>query len=402
MMNDVKIKKLLRLAESKRRMLINSPEYGSIMIQLLLQLLNLDESRFTFSKLTPYKQNIELLAVYQEYVKNNLIMFSHRNVDLLDSSLEKSIYSSIEPQLVSKYIDSLVANNQDSFLILPLSILFLKVEEEKDEWFGHEVGAVLRKIEDDIVVSIIDKAEAQIQHRIQISPPIDKKVQSNGKKGIIEYQYKIKNSTENIEKLSKILGLGLWTDLKSVRKKMSLLKEHKMQELLFSELSTLSYSEGWGTKVGNYQHNPGNCFAKEVDGTIKFVLFDKPNPDLSKSESKQCLQEKIQHSSKNTKLYSTKEVSKDLVAIIEKQLEVLKFDPRVYKSLIAGIFQNYLHLKEVRQSCLLKKKIQIKEAGELYSQREFNIPKLQSTNIQLNDFKVNLKSISSENKKQRV
>ncbi|MDT2837484.1 hypothetical protein P7H50_11470, partial [Enterococcus durans] len=83
MYDDEKIKELLRVAQDKRYSLINSPEYGSIMIQLLLLLLNLDESRFGPDNVIPYKQNIELLAVYQEYVKCNLEMFSHRNIDLI-------------------------------------------------------------------------------------------------------------------------------------------------------------------------------------------------------------------------------------------------------------------------------------------------------------------------------
>lgn len=400
MYNDEKIEELLRVAHSKRYSFINSPEYGSIMIQLLLQLLNLDESRLGLSNAIPYKQNIELLAVYQEYVKHNLPMFSHRNVELLYSSLEKSIYGSIEPQLVSNYIDNLVANTQDSFLVLPLSTLLLKVEEGKNELIGHEVGAVVRKIEEDIVVSIIDKADTRIENRLQLSPP-DKNIQSNLKKGIVEYQYKINNSLEHIEQLSEILGLGLRTDLNYVCTKMMLLEEHKKQELLFSSLSKVSYSEGWGTKVGNYQYYLGNCFAKEIDGAIKFVLFDTSDADLLKSESKQSLQEKVQHCSPNPKRYSTKEVSKDIVAIIEKQLEVLQFDPHVYKSLLTEIFQHYLQLKEARQSCMFQKIIQTKEAKEIYSQRDFTIPKLQSTSIKPNEFKLNLKSLSSERRNNR-
>lgn len=95
MHDAVKIDSLLRLAKSKRHRLINSKEYGNILLQLLLQLFNLDSSHFTFPKLTPYKQNIELLSLYQEYVKYNSEIFSHRNIDLIESSLENSIYSSI-------------------------------------------------------------------------------------------------------------------------------------------------------------------------------------------------------------------------------------------------------------------------------------------------------------------
>lgn len=50
MHDQVKIDSLLRLAKSKRHRLINSKEYGSILLQLLLQLLNLDSSYFTFDK----------------------------------------------------------------------------------------------------------------------------------------------------------------------------------------------------------------------------------------------------------------------------------------------------------------------------------------------------------------
>lgn len=400
MLDEVKIDSLLRLAKSKRHRLINSKDYGEIMIQLLLQLLNLDSSHFSFSKLNPYKQNIELLAVYQEYLKYNLEMFSHRNIDLIDSSLENSIYSSIEPQLVSNYIDSLVVNNQDSFLILPVSIMFF--EEEENDWYGHEVGAILRKIEDDIVVSIIDKADTSIKDRLQVSPDIlDGKPQSNDKKGIVEYQYKIKNSPKNIEELSDVLKLGLLTDDEYIDKQVNILMEHKVQEIFFYELSSLAHSEEWGTKVGNYQQYLDNCFAKEIDGAIKFVLFDTSDADLLKSESKQSLQEKIQHCSLNPKRYSTKEVFKDIVAIIEKQLEVLQFDPHVYKSLLTEIFQHYLQLKEARQSSFVQKKIQTTEASKIYSQRDFTIPKLQSTSVKPNEFKLNLKSLSSEKKEQR-
>ena len=71
MPDEVKIDSLLRLAKSKRHRLINSKDYGEIMIQLLLQLLNLDSSHFTFSKLTPYKQNIELLSFISRICKTS-------------------------------------------------------------------------------------------------------------------------------------------------------------------------------------------------------------------------------------------------------------------------------------------------------------------------------------------
>lgn len=107
--------------------------------------------------------------------------------------------------------------------------------------------------------------------------------------------------------------------------------------------------------MGNYQQYLDNCFVKELDATIKFVLVNESKSDISKNISKKYLQEKIQHISKNTKICSTKIIYKDLIQIIDKQLELLKFDPLVYKKLISEIFQNYLHLKEARQSCFLQK-----------------------------------------------
>lgn len=200
--------------------------------------MNLDYSHFTFLKFTPYKQNIELLSLYQEYVKCNLEIFSHRNIDLIDSSLENSTYSSIQPQLLSNYIDRLVANNQDSFFIVPLTVILF--EEEKNDWYAYEVGAIIKKIEDEFVVCIIDKANTKIKDRIQVSPYIlDGKIQSNFKKGNVEYKYKIKNRPSNIEKLSNILELGLLTDLDNIDRKVNLLMEYKIQEILFSELSEL-------------------------------------------------------------------------------------------------------------------------------------------------------------------
>lgn len=95
-------------------------------------------------------------------------MFSHRNADLIGSSLENSIYSSIEPQLLGNYIDHLVINEPDSFLILPLTIVLL--EEEKD-WYAYEVGAIIKKMEDEIVVCTIDKANISIKNRIKLIHP---------------------------------------------------------------------------------------------------------------------------------------------------------------------------------------------------------------------------------------
>ncbi|ONN41149.1 MULTISPECIES: hypothetical protein [Enterococcus] len=165
-------------------------------------------------------------------------IFSHRNIDLIDSSLENSTYSSIEPQLLSNYIDRLVANNQDSFFIVPLTVILF--EEEKNDWYAYEVGAIIKKIEDEFVVCIIDKANTKIKDRIQVSPYIlDGKIQSNFKKGNVEYKYKIKNRPSNIEKLSNILELGLLTDLDNIDRKVNLLMEYKIQEILFSELSEL-------------------------------------------------------------------------------------------------------------------------------------------------------------------
>ncbi|ONN41150.1 hypothetical protein BTN92_13860 [Enterococcus mundtii] len=92
------------------------------------------------------------------------------------------------------------------------------------------------------------------------------------------------------------------------------------------------------TREGNYQQYLDNYFVKELDETIKFVLINESKSDISKTRSKKYLQEKIQHMSKNTKLYSTKAMYKDLIKIIDKQLEVLKFNPIVYKKLISEIF----------------------------------------------------------------
>ncbi|MGG5339893.1 hypothetical protein IGJ48_002599 [Enterococcus pernyi] len=102
------------------------------------------------------------------------------------------------------------------------------------------MGAIIKKIEDEFVVCIIDKANTKIKDRIQVSPYIlDGKIQSNFKKGNVEYKYKIKNRPANIEKLSNILELGLLTDLDNIDRKVNLLMEYKIQEILFSELSEL-------------------------------------------------------------------------------------------------------------------------------------------------------------------
>ena len=396
MYDEVKVNALLRLAKYKRHRLINSQEYGNIMLQLLLQLLNLNSSNFTFSKLEPYKPNIELLALYQEYVKCNSNLFSHRNTELIESSLEDSLYSSIEPKLLENYLVRLVNNNQDSFLILPLTVIFF----EEDDWYAHEVGAIIKKIEGDFVVSIIDKADILIKNRTQVSlHELDEENQYKRKKGIVEYKYKI--NRENAEQLSYILGSCLLTDMVNIKRKVDLLMENHIQELLFSELSALSMSEEWGTREGNYQQYLDNCFGKEVDATIRYVLFDREAHGTCNNVVNQSLQQKIEQISQNIKLYFTKDIYKDLTTIIDKQLELLAFDPLVYKPIISELFQKYLNMKELRKNCPFQKKIQAKEASVLYSQKDLSVRKLKPTNIKPSDFKNSVNLLVYEMKEQQ-
>ncbi|QED60000.1 hypothetical protein FUT28_08020 [Enterococcus durans] len=115
---------LKSLAITKRTEFLNSEQYGTSLIQLFVQLLNLMENNSPLSEYYFYKPNIELFSLYQDYLTLNEAKYQASDVSMLKRSLENSLYASIEPNLLEIEIHELKPNKKESFLVLPLTVIF--------------------------------------------------------------------------------------------------------------------------------------------------------------------------------------------------------------------------------------------------------------------------------------
>ena len=91
---------LKSLAITKRTEFLNSEQYGTSLIQLFVQLLNLMENNSPLSEYHFYKPNIELFSLYQDYLTLNEAKYQASDVSMLKRSFEYSLYASIEPNLL--------------------------------------------------------------------------------------------------------------------------------------------------------------------------------------------------------------------------------------------------------------------------------------------------------------
>ncbi|MGG5339303.1 hypothetical protein IGJ48_002000 [Enterococcus pernyi] len=135
------------LAQTKRKDFLNSNDYASIMTDIMLQILNLKDNSWKYQDLAHYKFNVELISLYNDYLTLNESDFKNRDILNLKKSLENSIYSTLEPRLLQDEIQNLITNEEDSFLVIPLSIF--QYDSSKNEWISHEVGSIIKKIRSD-------------------------------------------------------------------------------------------------------------------------------------------------------------------------------------------------------------------------------------------------------------
>lgn len=278
---------LKSLAITKRTEFLNSEQYGTSLIQLFVQLLNLMENNSPLSEYHFYKPNIELFSLYQDYLTLNEAKYQASDVSMLKRSLENSLYASIEPNLLEIEIHELKPNKKESFLVLPLTVIFYDCS---DNWLVHEVGCILRRAEDFIYLEIIDTSHLPIPTRKQPLPEImAPDTHFRHKKTIVNYFYSV--PIENKTKLTKLLTLGLtkienqFSEALFLKKNLDYAlakKKQGLQENFFAKLSTLAADEYYGDLVSTSQAFLGNCFAKQLDSTLKIVLGEKERSTIAK------------------------------------------------------------------------------------------------------------------------
>ncbi|MGM0145312.1 hypothetical protein IGJ94_001873 [Enterococcus sp. AZ153] len=388
------------LAQTKRKDFLNSNDYASIMTDIMLQILNLKDNSWKYQDLAPYKFNVELISLYNDYLTLHESDFKHRDILNLKKSLENSIYSTLEPRLLQDEMQNLITNEEDSFLVIPLSIF--QYDSSKNEWISHEVGSIIRKKSDLIEVEIIDKSGLFIPSRAKQTDYVWSQNHKNTPpKIIIDYHYYI--SIERISELSDLLSLGI-NNLETQKKSVFLLpfthefpnfSNSNIRDYFFTKLSTISNKEHYGNKISSYQAL-GNCFSKELDTTLKVALgkiqpsnyleplsMDRLNSYTSLSEYKL------------PNIKSTSTIYASLIAILMDRFESLKFMKEDYQTNLIELYNTYKYLKNCRQDSPFKKTLQTKLTNQLYSNSNLVISKTKRTNLSIDSSNMNLDYIKN-------
>lgn len=400
-MNSEKTYQTLKLlAQTKRKDFLNSNDYASIMTDMMLQILNLKDNSWGHQDLVHYKFNVELISLYKDYITLHESDFKDRNSLILKKSLENSIYSTLEPRLLQDEIQNLITNEEDSFLVIPLSVF--QYDSSKNEWISHEVGSIIRKRSDQIEVEIIDKSGLFIPSRVKKADYVwSQKHENTPPKIITDYHYFV--SLDKIPELSDLLSLGI-SNLKTQKERVLLVPfTHELPnfsnsniiDYFFTKLSTISSKEHYGNKISSYQAL-GNCFSKELDATLKVALgkiqtssylsplsMDRLNSYTSLSEYKL------------PNIKSTSTIYASLIAILMDRLESLNFVKDEYQTNLIEIFNTYKYLKNCRQDSPFKKTLQTKLTNQLYSSSNLVISKIQRTNLPIDSSNINLDHIKS-------
>ncbi|MCC4121973.1 hypothetical protein [Lactococcus lactis] len=388
MKEDEQYQILIKSAQNKRRVFVNSNEYATFLMNILVQMLNLNDSHYSQSDFTLYKPNIELLSFYKEYLELNGEFYKERNTIKMQYSLDSSLYASIEPELLSFELQRLECNNEDSFLIIPMTVAFW-IEEEND-WTIHEIALILKRIDMYITVEVVDKSVSYIKSR-DISPTriyrLNKEKLSS--KGIVSYCYEIE--LHNINQLANILKLGL----SDVRFQTREIKKIRCQEVFFSGLSKISSKEYYSKTVGTYQQYLGNCLGKELDAAIRICLGTKQyslvaqNLIFTKGTS---IKAKFLYEFKPPQCIS--EIYREISILLIMRFEQLKFNMEILKPMVLDFYVTYRYLKSCRQGSAITKKIQTTISSKVYSNESLTVPKLYATNFSLKELKIDVLKIS--------
>ena len=248
MISEKKEKQLIKKIDKKRNVYMNEKRYGQDICDLFLQNFNFKGNRMRRTEVQK-----EIFPLLKQVIESYPEEFPYRNVDLIKDSLSRSFYASQNTTLLSHYIEKLINNDRDSFLIIPTGF-------RTGTSRTHEVSCTIRKSYDDIQVEVFDKA-----HKV---PPEREKIElkirgSHNKNYIVaNYIYTIDNTPESINSITAAIESGFKPSASDRKYKV------------LNSLSEIAKSEYYGGKVTSAQYTQGNCLIKEVISSLKHVLSE--------------------------------------------------------------------------------------------------------------------------------
>ena len=248
--------KIIEKIDNERKSYTNSEKYGGDMCQLLLQQLNLKRNEHN-----DFGMQSEIYPLFSNIISNRSEAFSHRNVDLLKDSLDKSFYANVstflqkDDNLTPLYISELVDNEKDSFLILPIPFI---TSVRAPHFAGAHVNAAILKKEDNMIkVELFDKAT-----KFKSNGLLNRIKKDMAGKNFVNYIYEIDNDSEKINKLSEALKSGREG------------KENVNDYVVREPFKLIENFAEKGYEGDHLSRAPvvGNCLVKGLTAAIKYEL----------------------------------------------------------------------------------------------------------------------------------
>lgn len=273
---------LIEKVNESRRILLEKEDYGSLLCDAFCQHANLKNSSSTIlDSLSNLDFNLEHMTLYLDFLSIHTEKFSSRNVEDIKMSIKNSIYVSREGMLLEKFLMELKNNSDDSFLIIPITQRLLSGS-------FHTSTIIIRKVEDKIILTSLDKA---MHYRYELLPQIPKVEKRNyGKlttrlknffnksatqteenyKVAIPLVMEVNNTPENRVRLTHYLNFGTSYFGKAIQSYQT--NETKDFLIVQKEILKISDKVYWTPEIYDPQMYLDNCFIKSVSAAFQHVL----------------------------------------------------------------------------------------------------------------------------------
>lgn len=271
-LTEKQVADLIQSANRKRNRYLKSDIYARDMCSLLLQNWNMrDNDTFLIEKprTTP---TIEFMAIYQQILDIHPEEFEGRDSKKIKESIQKSIYGSIHTELFSNYINELKNNDQDSFLVVPVSFYFPSYQSA-DLTGKYDATVIIQKQNNQINVQIYDRVQIR-----SIRPDKHAKKKSVHKNSWVKeeiakltpiYRYEL----NDVQSLVDVLRVG--RNHHNWREKADPFPKYKKSYYIYNKLSKCAEIEGYTSHVGTIQYVKSNSEIKNMNAALKYVLGTK-------------------------------------------------------------------------------------------------------------------------------
>lgn len=271
-LTEKQVTDLIKSANRKRNRYLKSDIYARDMCSLLLQNWNMrDNDTFLIEKpsTTP---TIEFMAIYQQLLDIHPEEFEERDIKKIKESIQKSIYGSIHTELFSNYINELKNNDQDSFLVVPVSFYYLSYRSA-DFTKRSDVAVIIQKQNNQINVQIYDKVQIRAVRPDEYAKKKNVHKNSWTKEEIAKltpiYTYEL----SDVQSLVDVLRIG--RNHYNWHEKAVPFPKYKKSYYIYNKLSKYATIEGYSSHVGTIQYVRDNSEIKNMNAALKYILGTK-------------------------------------------------------------------------------------------------------------------------------